>query len=165
MENHQSFSKSSPQFRLRIQIFHLLLSLSPILITLFRKVLTWMQKNTHTLTHTQHTETVQVINALTENYKCDPSQAQWLTVEINNNLLVTFFFIIYFPAACALNGVEQDGEQGRGQHERSWWPWKLIKNRCSDGSFACTGGLICVCVSGYWLLIIISPLESGASPS
>lgn len=98
-----------------------------------------------------------MINGRTENYKRDPSQAQWLTVEINNNLLVTFFFIslfIYFSLACALKGAERDEEQGRGQDEGSVWPWKLIKNRCSDNHIkvmeafrACEGSFVCASVT------------------
>lgn len=96
-------------------------------------------------------------NGQTENYKRYPSQAQWLTVEIDNNLLVTFLFIylfIYFPTARVLTGAEQDREQGRGQDEGSVCPWKLIKNRCSDNHIkvmeawrARVGSLVCVSVT------------------
>lgn len=74
-----------------------------------------------------------------ENYKWDLSRAQQPQLEINKNLLATIFF--FKP------------EDGIWMKKVCVWPWKLIKNRCSDNHMEvmealciCAPYILCVCV-------------------
>lgn len=77
-------------------------------------------------TQEKYTQTIWVINVetvkITGEIHPGPSSQQ---LEINNNLLVTFFLFFLSPEST-------ESEREDRMKKVCVWPWKLIKNRCGD---------------------------------